>query len=127
MAITLTTPAVPSELGPGKEAFIVAATSADASGCEVIKAAPGAGKSIFITHLTLNNGASVLTHTIGEGEAVPGTLDTNLLPPLAMAANTSLQWTFNPPLKLTANTLFAIDSSGAGVVSVIVQGFVSPT
>jgi len=44
-----------------------AAVSADASGCEVVKAAPAAG-SIVVDHLKVNSDAE-LTVTIGAGEA----------------------------------------------------------
>lgn len=119
MAITVTTP----DVGPASfQGFIVNATSADASGCEELKAAPGAGKSILIRHLTLNNGASALSHTIGEGETTPGSVDTALLGPIAMAVNTSLQWDFYPAMRLTINKSLVIDASGAGAVCVFVEG-----
>lgn len=118
MAITVTTPAV----GPASfNGFIVNATSADASGCEELKAAPAAGISIMVDHITINNGASALSHTIGEGETT-GAVTTALLGPVAMAANSSLQWDFYPPMKLTAATSLVIDSSGAGAVCVFVRG-----
>ena len=119
MAITLTTP----ECGPGSfQGFIVNGVSADASGCEELKAAPGTGKSILVHHLTLNNGANALSHTIGEGETTPGSVDTALIGPIAMAANSFLQWDFYPPLRLTVNKSLVIDSSGAGAVCVFVEG-----
>lgn len=122
MAITVTTP----DVGPGSQAgaFIINGVSADASGCEELKAAPGAGKSIYINRLTVNNGADALSHTIGEGETTPGSVGTALIGPIAMAANTSLQWEFYPPMKLTANTSLVLDSSGAGSVCVFAEGYV---
>lgn len=121
MAITVTTP----DVGPGSQAgaFIINGVSADASGCEELKAAPGAGKSIYINRLTVNNGANALSHTIGEGETT-GAVTTALIGPIAMAANTSIQWNFKPPMKLTAATALVIDSSGAGAVCVFAQGYV---
>ena len=117
MAITLTTP----NCGPGSYAgFIVNGVSADASGCEVLKAGV-AGKSILITRLVINNGASALSHTIGEGET-DSAPDAALIGAVAMAANTSLQWDFYPPMQLTAGKSLVIDSSGAGAVCVVVQG-----
>ena len=50
MAIAITTPQ------PGKFGWIINATSADASGCEELKAAPAAGLSIIVDHITINNG-----------------------------------------------------------------------
>jgi hypothetical protein len=58
MAIAITTPTV------GKFGFILNATSADASGCEVLKAG-AAGQSIVVDHITINSGAAI-TITIGE-------------------------------------------------------------
>lgn len=113
MSITVTSPA--SRVG-----FIKNAVSADASGCEEIIAATH-GKQIKIRHLTINNGANAISHTIGEGET-GGAVTTALIGPIAMAANSSLQWDFNPPLELTANTALVIDSSGAGAVCVFAQG-----
>ena len=72
MAIALTNPVC------GNGGFIVNGTSADASGCEELKAG-AAGKTILITHLTINNGASALSHTIGEGETNPGGVDAALI------------------------------------------------
>lgn len=115
MAITVTTPSVATA------GFIVNGVSADASGCEELKAAPGAGEALVITHLTINNGASALSHTIGEGETT-GAVTAALIGPVAMAANTSLQWYFNPPMRLPDATALVVDSSGAGAVCVFVQG-----
>jgi hypothetical protein len=122
MAITVTTP----DIGPGAQggAFIINGVSADASGCEALKAAPGTGKSLYINQLTINNGASALSHTIGEGETTPGSVDTALIGPIAMAANTSIQWNFKRPMKLTANTSLVLDSSGAGAVCVFAEGYI---
>lgn len=118
MAITVTTP----DVGPGSfQGFILNGVSADASGCEELKASPGTGKSILIRHLTINNGANALSHTIGEGET-GGAVTSPIIGPIAMAANTSLQWNFYPPLKLTAATALVIDSSGAGAVCVFATG-----
>lgn len=121
MAITVTTPAV--GLGSQGGSFIINGVSADASGCEELKAAPAAGTSIYVRHLTINNGANALSHTIGEGET-GGAVTTALLGPIAMAANSSIQWNFNPPMKLTAATSLVVDSSGAGAVCVFAEGYI---
>ena len=115
MAISVTSPVC------GGGSFIVNGVSADASGCEELKAG-AAGKTILVDRLTINNGASALSHTIGEGETTPGSVDTALIGPIAMAANTSLQWNFNPPMQLTTAKSLVVDSSGAGAVCVFVQG-----
>ena len=118
MAITLTTP----DCGPGSfDGFIVNGVSADASGCEELKAAPAAGSSILVSHLTINNGGNALSHTIGAGET-GSAVTAALIGAVAMAANTSLQLDFYPPMRLPAATSLVIDSSGAGAVCVVVQG-----
>jgi hypothetical protein len=115
MAISVTTPQ------SGKYGFIINATSADASGCEELKAAPAAGSSIVVDQLTINNGANAISITIGEGET-GGAVTTALIGPIAMAANTSLQFTFTQGMKLTAATSLTVDASGAGAICVFAQG-----
>ena len=68
-------------------------TSADISGCETILAAPGAGLSIVVNHITINSTANI-TISIGEGETVPGTLDTVFIGPVNFPAVSSMQWDF---------------------------------
>ena len=116
MAITVTTPT------PGKFGFILNATSADASGCEELKAAPAAGLSIIADHITINNGAGAQSVTIGEGETGPGSVETALIGPIAMAANTSLQWDFPYGMVLTAAKSLTVDASSNTALCVFVQG-----
>lgn len=120
MAITVTTPA------PAGHGFFLNATTADASGCEELKAAPAAGSSIILDHLTINNGANAISITIGEGET-GGAVTTAMIGPIAMAANTSLQWDFGRQaamhgLKLTPATALTVDASGAGAVCIFAFG-----
>lgn len=114
MAIVVTTPAVKTF------GWILNATSADVSGCEELKAAPSAG-SIMIRHLTINS-TDAISITIGEGKN-GAAVTTALLGPIAFAALETMQWTFNPMLKLTAATSLTIDGD-AGNVCVFVQGTV---
>ncbi len=116
MAITVTTPAV------GRSGWFLNGISADASACEELKAAPAAGTAIYVDHLTINNGANAISITIGEGET-GGAVTTALIGPVAMAANTSLQWTFlNGGMKLTAATALTVDASGAGAICIFASG-----
>lgn len=117
MAIAVTTPAVETF------GFICNATSADASGCEEIKATPGAGKAIYIRHVTISSGGAIGI-TLGAGESGPGSVEAALLGPVTFAANETIQWNFNPCLKLPDNKSLTVDSSGAGAVLVFVQGHV---
>jgi hypothetical protein len=115
MAIAVTTPT------PGKFGWIVNATSADATGCEELKAAPAAGISLIVDHLTINNGANAISITIGSG-AGAGAVETALIGPIAMAANTSLQFMFAYGMVLTAAKSLTVDASGAGAICIFVQG-----
>jgi len=118
MAISVTNP-TPAGFG-----WIINATSADASGCEELKAAT-AGKSLAVDHLTINCGASALSITIGQGEA-GGAVESALIGPLAMAANSSMQWDFSAwpcfGMRLTADKALTIDTSGAGAICVFARG-----
>ena len=115
MAITVTSPAC-------KVGFIRNATSADLSGSETILAAVS-GKSIKVRHITINSDAAI-TVTIGEGLSGGGAVATVLIGPIAMAANSSIQWSFNPLMELTAATALTCDASGAGNVCIFVQGVI---
>lgn len=97
-------------------------TSADASGCEQLKAAPATGLSLHITSLIISSAAAI-TITIGEGETTPGTPDAVILGPIAFAANQTLPWKFDKPITLTAATNLVVDASGAGAVTVFVEGY----
>ena len=115
MAIDVTTPQ------PGKFGWIINATSADASGCEELKAAPAAGLSIYLDHLTINSGAAI-TITVGEGETA-GAVTTALIGPVSFAANQSMQWDFlNGGMVLTAATSLTVDASGAGDICIFASG-----
>jgi len=116
MSISITTPQ------PGKSGFIINATSADASGCEELKAAPAAGVSIKVDHLTINNGANAISITIGEGETTPGSVDTALIGPIAMVANSSIQFDFPYGMVLTAAKSLVVDASGAGAICIFARG-----
>ena len=115
MAITITTPS------PGKFGWIINATSADVSGCEELKAAPATGLSIIVDHLTINNGAGVQSITIGAGEN-GGAVTAALIGPIAMDANTSMQWDFPSGMVLTAATALTIDSTSNTAVTIFAWG-----
>ncbi len=115
MAITVTTPQ------SARSGFILNGVSADVSGCEELKAAPAAGVFIIVDHLTINNGANAISITIGQGAAA-GAVEAALIGPIAMAANTSLQFTFPFGMKLTAAKSLTVDASGAGAICIFAQG-----
>jgi hypothetical protein len=109
MAITKTT------LTPDTHGFAVNGVSANASGTEELVATPGVGKYLHLRHVTINSGAAI-TITLLAGAAA-------ILGPVTYAAGTTLQWNFNPTIKLAANTAINVDASGAGDVMVFVEGY----
>ena len=115
MAVSINTPQ------PASFGWIINATSADASGCEELKAAPAAGTSIIIDHITVNNGAGAQSITIGQGKTGAG-VTTAILGPVAMAANTSLQWNFPSGIVLTAATSLTVDSSSNTALCIFAYG-----
>jgi hypothetical protein len=111
MAITVTAPAV------GTFGFFVNGVSADASAVEELLAGV-AGKSIYIDHLSIASD-SAISISIGEGETVPGTIDTILLGPIPFAINQQIQWNFqNGGMRLAAAKSLVVDTSGAGNINV---------
>jgi len=120
--VTVTTPDIGKTSQGGS--FIINAYSANAAGCEQLKAAPGTGKAIYIRNLTVN-AASPITVTIGEGETTAGSVDTVLIGPLQFGTNSDkMAWDFYPALKLTDNKSLVVDTSATGPVVIIIQGFI---
>ena len=104
--------------------FIVNAYSANAAGCEQMKAAPGTGKAIYLKTLFINV-ASPVTVTIGEGETTPGSVDTILIGPISFSSEASLfRYDFYPALKLTDNKSLVVDSSATAPVVIVIEGFI---
>jgi len=116
MAITVT------ESQPGEFGFILNGVSADASGCEELKAAPGAGKNIIVDTISISTGAAIDV-TIGAGETT-GAVTTVLVGPVTMAQDQTVQFDFRGRggMILTANTSLTVDASGAGAVCVVATG-----
>ena len=115
-----------NNLTPAGAGFAVNATSADASGCEELKAAPGSGKSIYLTQIGVSCVAAI-TVTIGAGET-GGAVTTVLLGPFNFAATSGspVCLTFRDRgVKLTANTSLTVDASGAGAVQIFAEGYVA--
>jgi hypothetical protein len=96
------------------------ATSADASGCEELKAAPAAGLSIIVDHLTINSAAAI-TVTIGAGKN-GAAVTTALLGPITFTAGQTLQWDFPYGMVLPAATALDVDAGGAGNICVFARG-----
>ena len=97
------------------------ATSDDASGCEEIKAAPGAGYQLCVTRLTIGVGAAI-TVTVGSGVAA-GAVEGDQIGPIGGAAGTYQLDFCQHPVALTENKSLTVDASGAGTVCVYAEGF----
>lgn len=98
-------------------AFSVNVSSADVSAQVEVKAAPGAGKHIYITHVTIQS---------ADADAHPYLQDANatLLGPLyTTVEGTSFNRDFPWPIRLTANQALNVNAAAAGNVWVYVEGY----
>ena len=119
-AISVTGP-FGSHLGTLPTPWQINATSADATGCEEIVAAPGAGYQLCITRLTIGLGAAI-TVTVGSGVAA-GAVEGDPIGPIGGAAGTYMLDFRDAPVALTANKSLTVDASGAGDICVYAEGF----
>lgn len=113
MAITI------NNLTPAEAGLALNAVSADASGGETLLAAPGAGKSIYLTQIEISCVAAI-TVTILDAAAV-------LLGPFNFAATSGspVHLTFRGKgVRLTTNHALTLDASGAGAVQVFAEGYI---
>ena len=114
MAITLVSNTIE------KHGFLVNGNTADLSSCEELVAAV-AGKSIVLERVAVSFGAAI-TVTVGAGEAANDVV-TVLVEPLYGAANSTVELVFTRPIVLAVNTSLTADSSGAGNVTIVAQGY----
>lgn len=124
MAVTTTAVTVTSPYAAntgGVTPWQVNAYSADASGCEVIVAAPATGSELIVARLVIYIGAAI-TVTIGSGASV-GAVETTVLGPLGGAVGTYVLDCRERPIQLTAAKALTFDASGAGVVCVYAEGW----
>jgi hypothetical protein len=126
MAITTNTVAVTgprhAQVGAGVTPWQINASSADASGCEEIKATPGTGYALVVERLVVHIGAAINV-TFGEDEGAGGAVAAVLLGPLGGAAGTYVLDCRDRPIQMTANKALVIDASGAGLVCVYAEGY----
>lgn len=85
-----------------------------------VKAAPGAGLSLYITDVIISNGATAGNITLLDGSG--GTVLLEDYP----AINGGLTHSFRSPIKLTANTALCVTSTTCTTHSVTVAGFIAP-
>jgi len=119
-AVAVTAP-LEAALVAGVVPWQVNATSADASGCEQLVAAPGSGKALVVTRLIIYLGAAI-TATIGAGKS--GTaVEAVVVGPLGGAAGTYDLDCRTRPIVIAANKALTVDTSGAGALCVYVEGY----
>lgn len=99
--------------------FNVRDTTAGSLTNSAIKAAAGAGISIYVTDLTINAGGTSRTWQLLDGSG--GTA----LYTFVTTINTAMSINFMVPIKVTANTALCITNGGASTgSSIYINGFV---
>ena len=100
--------------------FDISVDYATAQTNATIKAAPGAGLSLYLTDIIISNGATAGNITLLDGSG--GTVLIEIYPAINGGCSTNLR----TPIKLTANTLLAITSTSCTTHSITVCGFTAP-
>jgi hypothetical protein len=86
-----------------------------------LKAAPGAGLSLYMTDILISNGA-----TAGSVKLIDGSGGATKVGTLYFAVNGGCAISFKTPIKLTANTALCVTSVSVTTHSVTVNGFTAP-
>lgn len=84
-----------------------------------VKAAPGAGLSLYITDLTISNGATAGNITLLDGSG--GTVLYKIYPGITGGVDKQLR----SPIKLTANTALCLTSTSCTTHSIFVSGYIA--
>ena len=116
---TVATPTiVPNQPFLGKINFAVTGADTDASTAIDIVAAPGAGKSLYITEVIITSNDADANPQLQDGDA------TLLFGPFyPSTSGIVVHKRFPNPLKVTANKSIALKAAAGGNVSVYVEGF----
>lgn len=103
-------------------AFSVNGTYAGAQTNTVLQAAPGAGLSLYITDVTISNGA-----TAGTGKFVedPAGTPADKIPAISLGINGYFSQSFANPIKLTANKALGFTSITATNHTILINGFIA--
>ena len=102
---------------PARRGAITNSTTADLSGTETLRAAPGAGISIYLRHFVINTDTQ-LSITIGAGKTSTA-VTTVIAGPFYLAADGNIEVTLPEAIKLAANTALTADASGSGNVTIL--------
>lgn len=98
--------------------------STDLSGCEEIRAAPGAGLRLALSRLWVDcQNAGGLVAVLGAGETA-GAVTAALINSIVLANGVSHRMEFQRPILLPENTSLTMDAVGAGNTTIWAEGYV---
>jgi hypothetical protein len=109
---------------PARRGAITNSSSADLRSAEVIRAAPGAGLSVYLRHITISVDTAMAV-TIGAGKT-GSAVTTVIAGPFHVAASSTINVPFPEPVKLAANTELVADSDTAGNFTVVSSIYEAP-
>jgi hypothetical protein len=113
--------------------FCVSASSADVTGCEVIKAAPGATKQIVLKKISIYTVVKDITWTIGPADEGDTAVESIIIGPIESPVEITAAgynvgshfvYEFTNAVYLPANKALCIDGD-AGQIHIIAEGFVT--
>lgn len=96
--------------------------SGDLQACEEIKAAPSAGKNLYIEHLFISC-VSAIDITIGEDENAGAVKTPYTTFEFVATSGAPIDIHFTRPIKVTTNEAFTADATGEGKVTIIASGY----
>ncbi len=109
---------------PARRGAITNSSSADIRSAEVVRAAPGAGLSIYLRHLTISVDAAMAV-TVGAGETASA-VTTVIAGPFHLAQDSTINVPFPEHVKLAANTALVADSDTAGNITIVSSIYEAP-
>lgn len=121
MAVTIRTMDV-ARVQSGKTFFAVNAFTTDGQGAEVILAAPGDGKSIYLEQVTIHGDFDGYLD-FGDGES-GSAVETVAFVVVVTTQGGCSPLRFAHPIKLTTNKACTFDCSASGNTSVLIEGYI---
>lgn len=106
---------------PATSGWCINATSADATGCEFVVAAPTTG-NLYLCQVLVSSAAAISVD-IGATDAAGDTGVDHSIISFYMAANTTQRYVFREPIELASVDGLAVDASGAGAICVVAEGY----
>ena len=103
-------------------AWSVTETNGSAQTNNELKAAPGAGLSLYITDIIISNGGTAGSVLFVETTGTPVTV----IEKLYFGVNSGVPIRFITPIKLTANKNFGFTSASVSTHTILVNGYTAP-